>query len=437
MSTLFNPQAEDVNQVIKTHQPAVFELLSKKGKAIYFPHKGLLAQGKRAKDKDINATIGIAYEDAGGPMVLQSVACQLQLSPKEAFPYTDSFGLAALREKWQTAIYEKNPSLAGIPISLPVATCALTHGLSMIGYLFVDEGETVIVPDLYWENYDLVFENGYGAVLKKFNFFKDNVFDIDAFRQAVLAGPTGKRTVILNFPNNPSGYSPTLAAGEQIVQVLNDAAKAGNKLLVILDDAYFGLVFEPGIMKESLFARLAGLDENVLAVKVDGSTKEDYAWGFRLGFLTYGIKNGPKELYKALEDKTAGAVRGNISNVSHPAQSMILHAMQAEEYQREKQRNIDKIKDRYLEVKNILVRRQEYREYFEDLPFNSGYFMCLTLKRGLDAAKVWQKLLDDYSTGVILWESKNLLRIAFASTPVVKLEKLFDNIFHACRDIAG
>lgn len=437
MATVLNPQTEEVNQAIKTHQPVVFDLLSKKGRAIFFPYKGLLAQGKRARDKKINATIGIAYEDTGEPMVLESVARQLLLKPKEAFPYTESFGVAALREKWQAGIYEKNPSLTGIPISLPVATCALTHGLSMVGYLFVDEGDTIIVSDLYWENYDLVFENGYGAVLREFNFFKDKVFDIDAFKQAIQAGPTGKKIVILNFPNNPSGYSPTLAAGEQIVQVLIDAAKAGNKLVVILDDAYFGLVFEPGIMRESLFGRLAGLDENLLAVKVDGITKEDYAWGFRLGFLTYGIKNGSKELYKALEDKTAGAVRGNISNASHPAQSMILHAMQADEYHREKQRNVDKIKDRYLKVKDILARRQEYREYFEELPFNSGYFMCLTLKRDLDAAKVWQKLLDDYSTGVILWENKNLLRIAFASTPVDKLEQLFDNIYHACRDIAG
>ena len=48
----------------------------------------------------------------------------------------------------------------------------------------------------------------------------------------------------------------------------------------------FGLVYENGIFKESLFSKLADLHENVLAVKVDGATKEDYAWGFRVGFIT-------------------------------------------------------------------------------------------------------------------------------------------------------
>ena len=57
---ILNPQAEELNRIIKTHSPTVYELLSKKGKAIYFPKKGILAQGQAAKDKEINATIGTA-----------------------------------------------------------------------------------------------------------------------------------------------------------------------------------------------------------------------------------------------------------------------------------------------------------------------------------------------------------------------------------------
>jgi hypothetical protein len=30
---------------------------------------------------------------------------------------------------------------------------------------------------------------------------------------------------------------------------------------------------------------------NILAVKLDGPTKEDYVWGFRVGFLTFGIRD--------------------------------------------------------------------------------------------------------------------------------------------------
>ena len=285
-------------------------------------------------------------------------------------------------------------------------TCGVTNALSIAGYLFVEEADSIILSDLYWENYDLVFTNAYGAEFKFFNFFKNEVFDIDSFRETVKAGPPGKKIVVLNFPNNPSGYTPTQAAGEEIIAVLKQAAEAGNHLLVILDDSYFGLFFEDDTFTESLFAQLAQAHSNLLAVKVDGITKEEYAWGFRVGFITFGIKNGSQALYKALEEKTAGAIRGNISNACHPSQSLILNALKSGTYNQEKERNKAKLKERYLKVKDVLRNHPEYAAYFEALPFNSGYFMCVKLKH-LNADKVWKILLDKYSTGVICYGEKN------------------------------
>lgn len=430
-----NPQAEELNRIIETYSTTVYELLSRKGKAIYFPRKGILAQGMAARDKEINATIGIAYEDDGKSMVLPSIATRLELDRKDAFPYAPSEGIKLLRERWEELIRAKNPSLGVNEISLPVVTCGVTNGLSMVGYMFVEEASDIIIPDLYWENYDLVFSNAYGAELKFFNFFKNGMFDIGSFRETINMGPIGKKIVLLNFPNNTSGYSPSKAIAEDIIGVLKEVAEAGNKLAVILDDSYFGLVFEDNIFTESLFSQLSHLHENLLAIKIDGITKEEYAWGLRVGFITYGIKNGGKELYKALEDKTAGAVRGNISNSSHLSQSLFLNALKSEKYQNEKETNKEKIKKRYLKVKEIFETHKEYEEYFESLSFNSGYFMCVRVK-GLDTDKVWNVLLNRYNTGVICYSEKNLLRIAFASTPTDKLGKLFSNIYSACKDCA-
>ncbi len=428
-----NPQAEELNLTIKNQNPAVFDLLSCKGKAIYYPRKGILAQGAAAKDKEINATIGTAYEDDGKPMILPSLASRLQLETKDAFPYAPSEGLKPLRDKWQELIRIKNPSLGTKEISTPLVTCGVTNGLSIIGYMFSGETDEIILSDLYWENYDLVFTNAYGAGLKFFNFFKDQAFDIASFRETINSSPAGKKIVVLNFPNNPSGYTPTRAIGKEIISVLTEAAEAGNKLVVVMDDSYFGLVFEDDIFVESLFSQLSQAHENLLAVKVDGITKEEYAWGLRVGFVTYGVKNGTKDLYKALEDKTAGAIRGNISNASHPAQSLFLNALKSETYTREKARNKDKMKERYLKVREVLKAHPEYSRYFEDLPFNSGYFMCIKMKN-LNADKVWEVLLNKYSTGVICYGEKGLFRIAFAATPTHKIEKLFNNVYAACRD---
>ncbi len=433
--TILNPQAEELNRIIKAHSSTVYELLSKRGKAIYFPKKGILAQGQAAKDKNINATIGTACEDDGKPMVLASVARHVDLPTKDIFPYAPSEGLKALRDKWKELMLGKNPSIAK-EFSLPVVTCGVTHALSMVGYLFAEETDQIIMADLYWENYDLVFTSAYGTELKFFNFFKNQKFDVDSFREVVCAKPIGKKIVLLNFPNNPSGYTPTKDAAKGIVAVLTDAAKAGNKLAVILDDSYFGLDFEADIFAESFFSQLAHAHENLLAIKMDGITKEEFAWGFRVGFVTYGIKGGGSELYKALEDKTAGAVRGNISNAPNLSQSLLLKAMQSETHAEEKAANKAKLKERYLKVKETLAAHQEYSKYFDALPFNSGYFMCVRLKN-VDTDKVWDILLKKYSTGVICYSEKNLLRIAFSSTPLQKIEALYNNIYNACRDCAA
>ena len=432
---VMNKQAEDLNRIIKANNPVVYELLSEKGKAIYFPRKGILAQGAAAKGKEINATIGTAYEDDGKPMVLHSIACGINLDIKDAFPYAPSEGIKPLRDKWQELIKTKNPSLDKTEISAPVVTCGVTNGLSMVGYMFTGEDDEVIMSDLYWENYDLVYTNAYGAELKFFNFFKNGVFDINSFRETINSGRPGKRVVLLNFPNNPSGYTPTKAASREIIGVLSEAAKAGNKLVVIMDDSYFGLGFEEDMFTESLFSELANCHENLLAVKVDGLTKEEYCWGLRVGFVTYGIKNGSKELYKALEDKTAGAIRGNISNASHPAQNLFLNALKSAEHDKEKEKSKLKMKERYLKVKEVLSKHAEYGKYFEALPFNSGYFMCVRLKES-DQDKVWELLLNKYSTGVICYSEQKLFRIAFASTPADKIDKLFSNIYAACKECA-
>jgi aspartate/methionine/tyrosine aminotransferase len=428
-----NPQAQELNQLIKAHSKTVYELLSGKGKAIYFPKKGILAQGSAAKGKEINATIGTAYEDDGQPMVLASMASRVNLDSKEVFPYAGSEGLKTLRDKWKELLKSKNPSLGAKEFSLPVVTCGVTHGLSVIGYMLADSADEIILADLYWENYDLVFSNAYGVKLKFFNLFKNGKFDTDSFKKTVNCDTLEKKIILLNFPNNPSGYTPTQEAAREIIKVLKDAAEAGNKLAVILDDSYFGLVFEDNIFTESLFAQLSDLHENLLAIKVDGLTKEEYAWGLRIGFVTYGIKNGNKELYQALEEKTAGTVRGSISNAPHLSQSLFINASKGETYQQEKQQTQAKIKERYLKVKNVLEGHKEYKEQFESLPFNSGYFMCVRLKKA-NADKVWETLLNKYSTGVICYSEKNILRIAFASTPTEKLEKLFNNIYAACKD---
>lgn len=424
-----NPQAEALNQEIQRDHAAVYHLLSEKGKAAFFPKKGIIKQAAQAKGKAINATIGMAMEDDGSPMRLASIADKIDLDPKEAFPYAPSYGKPEMRKTWHDLIYKKNPSLQA-KISLPIVTNALTHGLSLAGFLFVNPGDKILVTDKFWGNYRLIFENGHGGVIETFNTFTESGFDVAGLGSALDANP-GKQILLLNFPNNPAGYTPTDGEIEQITDRLLESAKKGNELVVLIDDAYFGLVYRDGVYRESIFARLADLHENILAVKIDGATKEDYVWGFRVGFMTYACKGITDAVCNALEEKTGGTVRGNISNASHLGQSLVLAALKSPAYEKEKKSKYDLMKSRFDAVRQTLREHGEkYSVCFEALPHNSGYFMCVELNDSLNAEQVRQTLLEKYDTGLIA--VGNMLRIAYSSVPASRIPDIFENIYRAC-----
>jgi aspartate/methionine/tyrosine aminotransferase len=427
-----NPQAEALNQLLRQANPNVLAMLAERGKQIFFPHKGILGQGAEAKGKKINATIGIALEDDGSPLRLQCLQKLIQLPPDQAFNYAPSFGVPELRDVWKTMIYQKNPTLGKTPISRPVVTCALTHALSMCGYLFADPGDVILTTDLYWDNYQLIYENSFGAKLETYPTFVNGGYNIAGLRAKLLAGQPGKRIVLLNFPNNPAGYTVTEREAQELARVLIEAAEAGNQMIVLVDDAYFGLVFEQGVYLESMFALLANAHPRLLAVKIDGATKEDYVWGFRVGFITYGIQGATPELFKALEDKTAGAVRANISNAPNHSQALLRAAYTAPEYEAQKQEKFATLKRRCETVKQILASHPEYAASFTPVPFNSGYFMCVRLN-GADPETVRQVLLKDYSTGVIA--ISGVLRVAFSATPTRLLDELFANLHQAVQKV--
>lgn len=427
-----NDQAESLNRMIGSSHPALLEMLSRRGKNIYFPYKGILGQGTEAKHTQYNATLGLAKEDDGSTMHL-SYFDSLSLSPEMTLNYAPSFGQKSLRELWKEKIYQKNPSLKDKKVSLPVVTQALTHGLSVAAFLFLDEGDEIIVPQPCWDNYSLVFEEAYGAKITGFPYFCENIFNIEGFRSCLEAEESEKLVFLFNSPNNPTGYTPTWDEAYELAELFKGAAERGKKIVLIHDDAYFGLVYDKDILTESLFSLLANAHENLLCIKVDGVTKEDYAWGLRVGFLTFGVKNGDETLYQALEDKAAGVVRATISNCSQLSQSVALKALTSYDYNKEKENKYNILKSRYHALKQEIRQHPEYEAYFQSVPFNSGYFMCFEITASLDAEEVRKLLIEKYETGVIVFGS--LMRIAYSCVPKDSLPELLHRLYQGCKDI--
>ncbi|HPE88557.1 MAG TPA: aminotransferase class I/II-fold pyridoxal phosphate-dependent enzyme [Spirochaetia bacterium] len=425
-----NALAEELNRSLEGKSAG--RLLSRLGRRMYFP-KGILSQSAEAgeKAKRFNATVGMAFSH-GEPMALDVVLEHLPgLSRREAVAYAPTSGVQATRTAWKAELVKKNPSLSGKPFSLPVVVPGLTAGISYLADLFIEEGDSVVVPDMFWPNYRLIVEERKQARFASYRFFTaEGGFNVAGMEKAAIesSAASKKAVVILNYPNNPTGYTPSVAEAGAIRDALVRLADSGVDVLVILDDAYFGLQYEPDNLRESMFAFLAGAHPRILAAKVDGQTKEDYVWGFRGGFVTFANPALDEKGYDALIKKLMGVVRSSVSNATAPTQHILAKAMAQPRYAEQKARFSEILEGRYKAVKRFIASRPA-PEGFKALPFNSGYFMCFECE-GFSAEALRLKLLEERGIGVISIQD-TWLRVAFSSVDEEDLETMYSEIYEA------
>lgn len=414
MLTCMNHLADELNRILDG--TVIARTLSAFGRRIFFP-RGIVAQTAEAREHAdrINATVGMALEH-GQPLITPSLARLFNdLNPTEMVAYAPTAGLPDLRKSWQEEIRRKNPSLGDTPISLPVVTSGLTNGIFHIADLFADAGDTVVVADMHWGNYRLIFEQRCGADLVTFP-----LGDTAALADAVAG--RSKTIVLLNTPNNPTGYSPSVEEAHEVAATLTTAAAAGTDLVVICDDAYFGLFYEAETFKESLFSVLAHAHERILAVKIDGATKEEFAWGMRIGFVTIAGRGLTADHHEAFIRKVMGSIRSSISNCSRIAQSVLLRLLSTDDYEEEKAEHRARLERRYRMVRERVAAGLGP---LRPLPFNSGYFLtfdCTTV----DAERLRRALLGR-GIGTISIGSQ-YLRVAYSTVDEDDLVGLFDAI---------
>lgn len=433
-----NPIAQSLNQVIEKGNPYLMEMLSDVGKNLFFP-KGILSQSAEAKEKahKLNATIGIATEK-GRTMIFPSVMDSIcGIRPAASLTYAPSFGIPALRKIWLDSLFIKNPSLSGKSVSLPVVTCGITHAISTFADVWLDPNDVVVLPDMMWGNYNMALNVKKGAVIRHYPMFSENGgLNLEAFEETIKAEAKkrDKISVLLNFPNNPTGYTATVEEGERIVEILTSVADEGTNVIAVMDDAYFGLFYEDQTLKESLFANLCDRHPRLLGVKLDGATKENFVWGLRVGFITYGcvIDGDEKGVYDALERKTAGSIRGAISNASHLGQTIVLKSMQDDNYTAEKEEKFEILKNRAIRVKEVLSDSR-FTDAWDVYPFNSGYFMCIRLK-SVNAEALRVHLLEKYGVGLISIGEKDL-RVAFSCLEENEISELFNIVLQGVEDL--
>ncbi|MFX1456193.1 MAG: aminotransferase class I/II-fold pyridoxal phosphate-dependent enzyme [Promethearchaeota archaeon] len=439
-------------------------------KRIFLPDGIFYWSGRAKNEAEIIGTIGSAFGfekdfvDGGGsdwlPCYLNEISEYTNFSIKNLVPYALIGGLNETREIWKSWIINKSHSNEikekGMVeklekyITMPIITAGVTNGIFQCCSLFLNPGEIIIAPNKRWGNYDNIIEKFIGAKIKSFTFFKDQNIDLESLEQAIneVAKIQNKILIILNFPNNPTGYVPSKKEAKEIVSLLQTQQQIHNiPIVVIVDDAYEPYIYSSDSINRSIFYDLLLLEQDVIPIKLDGITKELLMYGGRIGFITIGLKPRWIEteqeleiLKKEIENKLNGFIRATISNCNHFYQSLTQKLF--------KEKGIDKILASRSKVKVLLKKR--YEKINSELaniddpnisidPNSGGFFLFLNLNPDkIKANEFGDHLLRKYKVGIIpiekLDDGINGIRIAYCSIDLPKIPELVKRIRLALND---
>ena len=405
---------------------------SKLGENIILPQDVLIQSKETAAIPGaINATIGIATSNKKA-MALPSINKVItEINNSEYLPYSPTPGLPKMRELWKEKILADNPSINKDFLSLPMVTTGITQGIDIAANLFSESGDALLLPNLFWQNYAQIYTIKLGNKIYKYNQFdENNEFSISNFKETLYSIKENKISLILNFPNNPTGYTPSDAELNSLVDVISTYAKENKnkQLIIVSDDAYFGLFFEKNHKTPTLSATYKlSENENCLIVKLDGITKEFYSWGLRVGFITYYTKND--ELRKILLEKTQGYLRSTTSSPSNLSQQIAVRLLDNKQSLEEKEINDKIIEERYNELKQA-ISTEQLDQLVRVLPFNSGYFFTIKLPSNINAHEFRLKFLNEYKYGVYSMDDEHI-RIAFSCLDKELIPELI-NKFKQC-----
>jgi aspartate/methionine/tyrosine aminotransferase len=347
-------------------------------------------------------------------------------------------GLAEVRRRWRE--WQRRSAPAAVPSSLPLVTAGLSHGLSLVAELFGGEGKAVAVPSPFWGNYRQAFALRTGARVLTAPAYVDgrgnpSRYNPRAIADALAGLPEGEPAVgMLNIPSNPGGYTPDREERRATIDSLLAEAER-RPLVVVCDDAYAGLVFEPEIPRESFFWDLSRAHPNLTAIKVDGATKEYSFFGGRVGFLTFAAEpDSPEAL--ALEERVKQRVRWGIGSPSAASQVILLQALRNPEIGKEIEAVRLLLEGRYRALKEALDGVDP--DLLTVLPFNSGCFALVEIpeRLGIDSETARRHLLARHDTGLVSIAPR-YLRIAHCSVDAAAIPELAKRLETGIAELAG
>ena len=366
------------------------------------------------KDNVVNATIGTLYNEEGELVALKTVFDTYNNIPAvEKAKYAQSFNG---NDNFRKAVYNW---VCGDKVKLRhdvIATPGGSGAVSLAIADILDEGETLVLPDIAWGSYKLMASMN-NENCRFYSMFNGDKFNLESFVSTCrqVMEKQGKVLAIINDPcHNPTGYSMTNEEWEKLIAVINELSKKGP--FVLLDDiAYIDYSYNLDTCRNYM-TNFNDIGEDVMIIVAFSSSKTLTSYGLRCGAAVVLAKQ--EETVKefiTLSEKSARALWSNIPNAAMENFVLVTGEKQGE-FMAEKQEYVELLKER-----SRAFVREALACGLDCYPYKEGFFVTVKVENKDILPKYHQELMKNNIFAVAVNKG---IRVAVCSLPVKQCKGL-------------
>lgn len=375
---------------------------------------------KAKEDKRINgeenvidATIGTLCDNDGNLVALKSVFDHYdKIDHRIKASYAASFdGNPNFRKdvyEWVTQ--GTNLKLAHNVVATPGGSGAVSSTFTSV----LDEGETVIIPNIAWGSYRLMATENNLKIAEYELFNDENHFNIDSIKETVHeVMKTQERILLLiNDPcENPTGYTMSHEEWKEVIDFVNEVSKTHP--VVLMDDiAYIDYAYHTDTSRKYM-ETWNKLSDNAVVVICFSCSKTMTSYGLRCGatVILAQQEESVTEMKTVLEKK-ARATWSNIPNAAMENFSWVVNENR-EEFLKEKQSYIDLMRER-----SSIFLTEANEVNLPHYPYREGFFVTLKIYDNDLCKKVHEAFIENYIYTV---KVNHGIRVGLCSLPSHKI----------------
>ena len=356
----------------------------------------------KADPEAINATAGCLYDEEGKLLTFQCVYdSEKTITPIQRASYAASpAGNPDYVELVSDFVLEgkvKNHHGA-------IATAGGTGAIYTAIKTCLDEGDTILYPQIAWGNYKVIAdENNLHPVTYDIYDLNDLLHKIDSVE--------GKVFLVINSPcENPLGCALSYEEWQRVIEKLNHL---GKEAILLCDIAYIDYAHND---PKKFFELFNDLSDDVLVLIAASCSKAFSYYGQRLGALI-AIHNDEEFLdhYINLCSRLARATWSNLNNAGMRNIAMVLKDHR-EEYLKE----LDEAKE-MLKKRTDLFLAQAGECGLELYRFNDGFFVTIRMNDNESRDAFHKRLIDHH---IYTIKVNKGIRLGLCSVPLKTVDGL-------------